>query len=93
MLAKKDYCKGFYQLLYKGNRNGVLIFDLVFTHSLTNNPKGDDNMNCDIVFEENIESKDLYKYVKKYKITRAIWFGNRPNSYVTPKDTKGWMLI
>lgn len=93
--AEKDFNKGIYRLI----SNGDNTFDLVFTRSLTRNKYGSDGMNYDLVLEQGIKCNtserncDLVKAIRKYKITRAIWYGY--NDYVTPKEVlkNGFMLI
>lgn len=83
--AKKDFTRGVYRLLYKGNNeDSVNLFDLVITHSLTGDKTGFDGMNADFVYEENITFEELKTAIRKHKITKAIWI-NR-NDYVMPKD-------
>lgn len=81
--AKRDYCKGVYRLLYE--YDDLTKFDLVLTHSLNGDPNGR-GLNCDFVIAQKIDWEQLKTEIKKNKITRAIWFGNREEDYVIPKD-------
>lgn len=81
--AKRDYCKGVYRLLYE--YNDKTKFDLVLTHSLNGDPNGR-SLNCDLVIAQKINWEQLKTEIKKNKITRAIWFSNREDGYVIPKD-------
>ena len=81
--AKRDYCKGVYRLLYE--YDDKTKFDLVFTHSLNGDPNGR-GLNCDFVLAQKIDWEQFKSEIKKNKITRAIWFSNREDGYVIPKD-------
>lgn len=81
--AKRDYSKGVYRLLYVYDDKSK--FDLVLTHSIDGDPNGKE-LNADFVFATNINWEQLKKEIKKNKITRAIWFSNREDGYVIPKD-------
>ena len=81
--AKRDYNKGVYRLLYV--YPDKTKFDLVLTHSIDGDPNGK-GLNADFVFAQKINWEQLKTEIKKNKITRAIWFGNREEDYVIPKD-------
>lgn len=81
--AKRNYNKGVYRLLYR--YSDKTKFDLVLTHSVDGDPNGK-GLNADFVFATNINWEQLKKEIKKNKITRAIWFSNREDGYVIPKD-------
>ena len=81
--AKRDYCKGIYRLLYVYPNKTK--FDLVLTHAVDGDPNGK-GLNADFVLAEKIDWEQLKIEIKKNKITRAIWFSNREDGYVMPKD-------
>ena len=81
--AKRNYNKGVYRLLYRYDDKKK--FDLVLTHSVDGDPNGK-GLNADFVFAQKINWEQLKTEIKKNKITRAIWFGNREEDYVIPKD-------
>ena len=71
-------------MLIKGKGNNKK-YDLVLTHSLDGDPDGN-GLNSDFVFASNLTMDEFKNEVKKNKITRAIWFANREDGYVMPKD-------
>ena len=81
--AKRNYCKGVYRLLYE--YSDKTKFDLVLTHPIDGDSNGK-GLNADFVLAEKIDWKQLKEEIKKNRITRAIWFSNREDGYVMPKD-------